>query len=69
MKRCDGRETLIAVNAPPEPCEITFEASHKLPAQVKLLFEDRTAPAAGKRLTLSFKPLEVHVVDLGPAGR
>jgi len=69
VKRCDGRETLIAVNAGQEPCEVTFETSHQLPAQVKLLFENRTAPTAGKRLTLPFKPLEVHVIDLGPVGR
>jgi len=69
LKRHQGREILIAVNAGREPCEVMLESKHKLPAQVKVMFEDQTLPATGRQLKLSFKPLEVHVLDLGPAGK
>ncbi|MCE5237452.1 hypothetical protein LLH23_03060 [bacterium] len=69
VKRYRGHEYLIAVNAGQEPCEITFATTHTLPAQVTVMFENRTTPASGRQLKLAFKPLEVHVLDLGPVGR
>jgi hypothetical protein len=69
LRRYEGREVLIAVNSGQDPCEVTFESKRKLPAQVKVMFEDQTLPASGRRLKLTFKPLEVHVLDLGPTGR
>jgi len=65
LKRAGGRLYLIAVNAGREPCQVTFELPSKPPAQVEVMFEGRTAPTQGMKLAADFKPLEVHVYDLG----
>jgi hypothetical protein len=67
LKRCDGRLYLLAVNADRAPCQVTFDLKHRLPKQVRVLFEDRTRNTEGPHLTDDFQPLEVHVYDLGPA--
>jgi hypothetical protein len=69
LKRCTGRLYLIAVNAASEPCEVTFELARKLPREVGVMFEGRAVSAQGRRLTDQFKPLEVHVYDLGEGRR
>lgn len=65
LKRANGREYLVAVNTGETPCEVTFDLRHKLPQEVKVLFENALAKPVGQKLTVSFKPLEVHVYDLG----
>ncbi len=65
LKRANGNLYLIAVNAGREPCQVTFELPSKLPSQVEVMFEGRTAPTEGTKLAADFKPLEVHVYDLG----
>ncbi len=66
LKRCGGREYLIAVNAGAQSCEATFDLRRRLPAEVQVMFEGTTANTRGARMTASFRPLEVHVYDLGP---
>ncbi|MEI6501461.1 MAG: hypothetical protein WCP21_10620, partial [Armatimonadota bacterium] len=68
LKRAGGHEYLVAVNAGSAPCAVTFDLRHKLPSAVKVLFEDATMQTDGQKLTASFKPLEVHVYDLGNTG-
>lgn len=65
VKRARGHEYLVAVNTGSTPCDVTFDLRHELPAEVKVLFENATAKTVGQKLTASFKPLEVHVYDLG----
>jgi hypothetical protein len=67
LKRHDGRLYLIAVNAGPEPADVTFDLGRKLPPQVTVMFEERSAPTAGQSLADRFEPLAVHVYDLGQA--
>jgi hypothetical protein len=68
LKRHAGRLYLIAVNAEQSPCQVTFDLRRGLPAQVEVMFEGVKAATNGTRLTADFKPLEVHVYDLGMAG-
>ena len=67
LMRHEGRLTLIAVNAGDKEEAVRFRLPRKLPAQVDVLFEGRKAPAQGNELPAAFKPLEVHVFDLGGA--
>lgn len=69
IKRCQGREYLIAVNGGAEPCQVTFDLRRNLPATVKVMFEDREVPTTGNTLAAQFKPQEVHVYDLGPIAK
>jgi hypothetical protein len=78
LKRCDNKLYLIAVNAANAPAQVTFDLSranglhgkpYAPPAQVEVVFENRKAPTDGAKLKAEFKPLEVHVYDLGPAGK
>ena len=54
----------MAVNAADKPCTVTFKLDHKLPARVAALFENRTAPANGKKLKVDFKPFEARVFQI-----
>jgi hypothetical protein len=65
LKRLNGREYLIAVNAGNDAVAVTFDLRHKLPAQVPVMFEKTNAATEGETLAAGFKPLEVHVYDLG----
>jgi len=69
LKRWNKRLYLIAVNAAREPCRVTLEVGKKLPQNVAAVFEDRQIKTNGARLTDDFKPLEVHVYELGPGAR
>jgi hypothetical protein len=68
LKKADGRLYLLAVNPDKTPCQATFDLRRALPAEVNVMFETRKAATQGNTLTDSFKPLEVHVYDLGAAG-
>ena len=65
LKRHAGKLYLIAVNAGSAPCRVTFDLPEKLPPRAAVMFERRTLPTSGSRLTADFKPLEVHVFEFG----
>lgn len=65
LKAHNGRLYLMAVNADNAPCKATFDTARSLSGKASVMFEHRTINTDGKRFTDSFKPLEVHVYDLG----
>lgn len=65
LLRHQGRQYLIAVNAGSQACAVAFDLHRALPAQVEVLFEGCKVPTEGAKLPAAFKPLEVHVYDLG----
>ncbi len=66
LKQCDGKLYLIAVNAGNTPCTVTFDIKKKLGTLASVMFENRDIrDIQGTKLTDNFKPLEVHVYDLG----
>lgn len=69
LKQFNGQRYLMAVNAGRAPCRITFEFEDPLPPRVAVMFEGRDAATDGRQLKLDFAPLEVHVCELGPAGK
>jgi hypothetical protein len=67
LKELNGHFYLIAVNSQETPHTVTFDLKHALTNTISVMFEERTAiNVKGTKLTDSFKPLEVHVYDLGP---
>ncbi len=69
LKRSSGRLYLIAVNAADEPRRATFDLKQPLPPRAGAMFEGRTVPTDGTRLTAEFKPLEARVFEFGPVSR
>jgi len=68
LKELDGELYLIAVNTSDKPCQATFDVKQALQPKISVMFEGRFAmEVQDTKLTDSFKPLEVHVYDLGPA--
>ena len=68
LKELDGELYLIAVNTSDQPRQVTFEVKQELPSKISVMFEGRLAMnIQNTRLTDAFKPLEVHVYDLGRA--
>lgn len=66
VKELDGELYLIAVNTSDKHCKVTFDARQALQPKVSVMFEGRFAmDIQDTKLTDSFKPLEVHVYDLG----
>ena len=66
LKELDGELYLIAVNTSDKPRKVTFDVKQALPSKISVMFEGRFAmDIQGTQLTDSFKPLEVHVYDLG----
>jgi len=66
LKKCDDKLYLIAVNAGNTACTVTFDVKRKLGTPANVMFEDREIKnIQGSKLTDDFKPLEVHVYDLG----
>ena len=66
LKELEGELFLIAVNTADKPCKVTFDAKQTLQTKVNVMFEGRFAmDIHDTKLTDCFKPLEVHVYDLG----
>jgi hypothetical protein len=66
----DGQRYLIAANTRNTRTKATFGLPHTPEGKVSVMFEGRFAmDVAGTKLTDSFKPLEVHVYDLGASPR
>jgi hypothetical protein len=65
LKRCSGRLYLMAVNVESKPCRVTFKPGRKLSGEARVMFEGRSLKPEKSQLTDDFKPLEVHVYDLG----
>jgi hypothetical protein len=67
LKQHGGRLYLIAVNTATEPCQITFKLGRLRSSQADVLFEGRSVKLAKAQMADDFKPLAVHVYDLGRA--
>ena len=67
LKQQGGRLYLIAVNTATEPCQVTFNLGRLRSHQASVLFEGRSTKVAKALMTDNFKPLAVHVYDLGSA--
>jgi hypothetical protein len=67
LKQQGGRLYLIAVNTATEPCRVTFELGRLPSSQAAVLFEGRSVKLAKDQMTDDFKPLAVHVYNLGRA--
>ncbi len=65
LKRHAGKLYRIAVNAGNARCRVTFDLPERLPPRAAILFEHRTLPTSGSRLTADFKPRAVHVFEFG----
>jgi hypothetical protein len=55
----------MAVNVESKPCRVTFKPGRKLSGEARVMFEGRSLKPEKSQLTDDFKPLEVHVYDLG----
>lgn len=64
LKRHEGRLYLMAVNAEPKACRVTFDLGRKLSSRVTVMFEDREVAVSGAGFADNFGPLEVHVYGL-----
>jgi len=67
LKQHGGRLYLIAVNTATEPTQVTFKLGRLRSSQASVLFEGRSLKLAKTQMTDDFKPLAVHVYDLGRA--
>jgi hypothetical protein len=67
LKQQGGRLYLIAVNTATEACQVTFKLGRLRSSKADVLFEGRSVKLAKTRMTDDFKPLAVHVYDLGRA--
>jgi len=67
LKQQGGRLYLIAVNTTTEPSQVTFKLGKLRSKQAGVLFEGRSVKLAKSQMTDDFKPLAVHVYDLGRA--
>lgn len=68
LKELDGELYLIAVNTRDQPLKVTFDVGQDLPSKISVMFEGRYAMnIQNTKLTDGFKPMEVHVYDLGRA--
>ncbi len=67
LKQHGGRLYLIAVNTATVPCQVTFKLGRLRSSQASVLFEGRSVILAKAQMTDDFKPLAVHVYDLGRA--
>lgn len=65
-KKLADRTVIITVNRDPQPCRAKIVSPCLKGGNVKVLFEDRTVAAEQGSLTDEFKPLEVHVYEVGP---
>jgi|GEM_PF-1106628 len=66
IKNLDGEVYLIAVNTSDAPRKVTMDVHHPLESKLSVMFEGRFAmDIHDTKLTDNFKPLEVHVYDLG----
>ena len=67
LKQKGGRLYLIAINTATEPCQVTFNLGRLRSSQAEVLFEGRSVRLAKARMIDDFKPMAVHVYDLGRA--
>ena len=67
LKQHGGRLYMIAVNTASEPSQVTFKLGRLRSSQASVLFEGRSVKLAKAQMTDDFKPLAVHVYDLGRA--
>jgi hypothetical protein len=66
IKDLDGELYLIAVNTSDKESKVTLDVRRNLQSKISVMFEGRFAmDVQGSKLTDHFKPLEVHVYDLG----
>jgi hypothetical protein len=69
VKNLDGELYLIAVNTSDKECKATMDVGVPIETKISVMFEGRFAlDVQGTKLTDHFKPLEVHVYDLGQVG-
>jgi hypothetical protein len=67
LKQHEGKLYLIAVNTATAPCHVTFKLGGLRSDQAGVLFEGRSVKLAKAQMIDDFKPLAVHVYDLGRA--
>jgi hypothetical protein len=68
IKDLDGELFLIAVNTSDKSGKATLDTKQTLPSKISVMFEGRfVLDVKDTKLTDTFKPLEVHVYDLGRA--
>jgi hypothetical protein len=67
LKQNGGRLYLIAVNTATESSQVTFKLGRLRSSQASVFFEGRSVKLAKGQMTDDFKPLAVHVYDLGRA--
>jgi hypothetical protein len=65
LKRYNGSLYLIAVNSASENRTVAFNIGCRFDLKSEVMFEDRSIVSDGFSLTDTFKPLAVHVYDLG----
>jgi hypothetical protein len=64
-KKLSGRTVIIAVNRDNTPCDLTLTSPNLSgKKQATVLFEDRTAPVAGGKLSDKFDGWGVHVYEV-----
>lgn len=69
LKKYKGELYLMAVNVDNAPCKETLNIGKHIAKTANVLFEDRSVKTEGTALTDNFKPLEVHVYNLGKAAK
>lgn len=69
LKKYNGELYLMAVNSDSTAGTATFDIGSELTGEAKVMFENRSVKTSGTQLTDTFKPLEVHVYNLGETYR